>query len=80
MKAEAFNYEQEWRVVLNKKNVNDPVIRVSIADIGKILEHVYVSPEEPNWMVSSISNLVRDQFGLKRVSVSKSPLAKHFRI
>lgn len=62
------------------KSVIDPAIRVPIADIEEFVEHVYVSPDAPNWMVSSISSLVREQFGLSRVSVSKSPLAKHFEI
>lgn len=80
MKAKAFSYEQEWRVVLNEKSVSEPAIRVPIGDIEEFVEHVYVSPEAPDWMVSSIGSLVRDQFGLSRISVSKSPLAKHFGI
>lgn len=80
MKAKAFSYEQEWRVVLNKKNVRDPAIRVPIGNIEEFVEHIYVSPEAPDWMVSAIEKLVRDQFGLSRVSVCKSPLAKHFEI
>lgn len=80
MKAKAFSYEQEWRVVLNKKSLSMPAVRVPIGDIEEFVEHIYVSPEAPDWMVSSIGSLVRDQFGLGRVSVSKSPLAKHFGI
>lgn len=80
LKAKAFSYEQEWRVVLNKKSLSEPAIRVPIGDIEEFVEHVYVSPEAPDWMVSTIGSLVNDQFGLSRVTVSKSPLAKHFGI
>jgi hypothetical protein len=78
MKATAFNYEQEWRVVLNKKKVNEPSIRVPIGNIEEFVEKIYVSPQAPDWIVSTIKKLVGEQFGLSRVSVSKSPLAKHF--
>jgi hypothetical protein len=80
MKAKAFSYEQEWRVVLNKKNTSDPAIRVPIGEIEEFIEQVYVSPQAPDWMVSTIESLVRDQFGFNRISVSRSPLAKHFKI
>lgn len=80
MKAKAFSYEQEWRVVLNKKNINESAIRVPIGDIEEFVEQIYVSPQAPDWMVSTIESLVRKQFGLSRISVSRSPLAKHFGI
>ena len=80
MKAKAFSYEQEWRVVLNKKNISEPAIRVPIGEIDKFIEQVYVSPQAPDWIVSTIESLVRDQFGFNRISVSRSPLAKHFEI
>lgn len=80
MKAKAFSYEQEWRVLLNKKNISEPAIRVPIGEIEEFIEQVYVSPQAPDWMVSTIESLVRDQFGFNRISVSRSPLAKHFEI
>lgn len=80
MKAKAFTYEQEWRVVLNKKNVNDEAIRVPIGDVESFIEGIYVSPQAPDWVVSTIDSLVRNQFGLSGITVSRSPLAKHFKI
>jgi hypothetical protein len=80
MKAKAFTYEQEWRVVLNKKNVNETAIRLPVGDLEDFIEKIYVSPQAPDWVVSTINDLVKNQLGLNGISVSRSPLAKHFEI
>lgn len=80
MKAKAFSYEQEWRVVLQKENHDQSALRVDVGDLEKFIEAIYVSPEAPDWMVRSIQTLIAKQFGLPKISVSRSPLSMHFRV
>ncbi|MFC1626152.1 DUF2971 domain-containing protein [Pseudomonadota bacterium] len=80
MKAQAFSYEQEWRLVLHKPSIKQSSIRISIPNIEEFIEAIYISPEAPEWMIESIKRLISDQFGFTKISVSKSPLCKHFKI
>lgn len=80
MKANAFNYEQEWRLVIHKPNKNLSALRIPVGDIEEFIEAIYISPEAPVWMVESIKRLVSEQFGFTKISVSKSPLSQHFGI
>ncbi len=78
LKAKAFNYEQEWRLVIHKRNANQSAIRVPIENVEEFVEAIYISPEAPDWMIESIKRLISEQFGYKTIPVSKSPLSKHF--
>lgn len=80
MKAKAFSYEQEWRLVLHKRNHGDSSIRINVGNLEDFIEAIYVSPEAPDWMVHSIKNLISKQFGLTGITVDKSPLSKHYGI
>jgi hypothetical protein len=80
MKAKPFNFEQEWRLVLHNKKIQDKSISVPVKDLNDFIEAIYVSPEAPDWMVNSIKNLISKQFDLPSVKVSKSPLWEHFGI
>lgn len=80
MKASAFSYEQEWRVILHRKGATDPAIRVPIPRIEEFIEAIYISPEAPEWLVSSIQQLVAVQFNLPSIKVSRSPLVEHYGI
>ena len=78
MKARAFSYEQEWRLVLVKKNHDHLGLRVGVGDLNHFIEAIYVAPEAPDWMVRSIQTLIAKQFDLSNISVSRSPLSEHF--
>lgn len=80
MKAKPFSYEQEWRVVMQKRNHDRPALRIAVGDLEKFIESIYVSPEAPDWMVQSIQTLVVKQFGLSKIGVTRSPLSKHFAV
>lgn len=78
MKAKAFSYEQEWRLVIRKSSEDAPAIRVPAPNLNEFIEAIYISPEAPEWMVLAIKRLVSQQFGLANIPVTKSPLSKHF--
>lgn len=78
MKAKAFSYEQEWRLVIHKAKSNEPALRINVGHLENFVEAIYISPEAPDWMVSSIQTLISKQFGLPGIIVSKSPLSRHF--
>jgi hypothetical protein len=78
MKAKAFSYEQEWRLVIHKAKFDESSLRVSVGSIEDFVEAIYISPEAPDWMVSSIQTLISEQFNFPKILVSKSPLSRHF--
>ena len=80
MKARAFSYEQEWRLVLHKINHGESSMRINVGNLEEFIEAIYVSPEAPDWMVHSIKVLISEQFGLTGITVEKSPLSKHYGI
>lgn len=80
MKANAYSYEREWRLVIHKSKADEKALVVNIGDLEKFIDAIYVSPEAPDWMVVSIKRLLSEQFDLPNIHVSRSPLSKHFEI
>lgn len=80
MKANAYNYEKEWRLVLHKSKADEKALTVKIDDLEDFVDAIYISPEAPDWMVESIKRLLCEQFKLPNIRVSRSPLSKHFGI
>lgn len=80
MKANAYSYEREWRLVIHKSKADEKALVVNVGDLEKFIDAIYVSPEAPDWMVISIKRLLSEQFKLSNIHVSRSPLSKHFEI
>lgn len=78
MKANAYSYEREWRLILHKSNAEEKALTVKVDDLEDFIDAVYVSPEAPDWMVECIKKLFSVQFDLPHIKVSRSPLSKHF--
>ena len=78
MKANAYSYEREWRLILHKSNAQEKALTVNVDDLEKFIDAIYVSPEAPDWMVECIKQLLAVQFDLPNIKVSRSPLSKHF--
>ena len=77
-KAKAFEYEQEWRLVIHKRGCDELALRVPVGDLTRFIDAIYVSPEARDWMVETVRHLVWEQFGLPDVPVDRSPLSAHF--
>jgi len=80
MKANAYSYEREWRLILHKSNAHEKALTVHVNDLENFIDAVYVSPEAPDWMVECIKKLLAVQFALPNIKVSRSPLSKHFEV
>ena len=80
MKANAYSYEREWRLVLHKSGAHEKALTVKVDNLEEFIEAIYVSPEAPDWMVECIKKLLAVQFTLPNIKVSRSPLSKHFEI
>ena len=80
MKANAYSYEREWRLVIHKSKADEKALAVNVGNLEKFIDAIYVSPEAPDWMVVSIKRLLSEQFKLPNIKVSRSPLSKHFGI
>jgi hypothetical protein len=80
MKANAYSYEREWRLVIHKSGADEKALAVNVGELEKFIDAIYVSPEAPDWMVESIKRLLSEQFKLSNIKVSRSPLSKHFGI
>ena len=80
MKANAYSYEREWRLILHKSNAHEKALTINVNDLEKFIEAIYISPEAPDWMVKCIKKLLAVQFGLPHIKVSRSPLSKHFEV
>ena len=80
MKANAYRYEREWRLILHAPDTDNEALSINVGDLETFIDAVYVSPEAPNWMVECIQELLSVQFKLPGIKVSKSPLSKHFHV
>lgn len=78
MKANAYRYEREWRLILHEPDTDKEALSVNVGDLETFIDAIYVSPEAPDWMVECIKELLSVQFNLPNIKVSKSPLSKHF--
>lgn len=78
MKASAYSYEREWRLILHKTNADEKALSVNVDDLEAFIDAIYISPEAPDWMVECIQKLLAVQFSLPHIKVSRSPLSKHF--
>lgn len=78
MKANAYRYEREWRLILHEPDTDKEALSVDVDDLETFIHAIYVSPEASDWMVECIKELLSVQFKLPNIKVSKSPLSKHF--
>lgn len=56
-KRKSFEYENEVRAIIQKHNVNEKGIYISV-DIDKLIDRIYVSPYAPEWFVDVVKSVV----------------------
>ena len=56
-KRKSFEYENEVRAIIQKHNVNEKGIYISV-DIDKLIDRIYVSPYASEWFVDVVKSVV----------------------